>query len=134
LSVTGQVASVTPRACEPVKLRPFSGIDSLSIHRPSGLFVLIADMDRGRAPGIYAAVSADLIQWSDAVLVLGADAVSESGAFNFGWPSLIDPSSRRLSFDDIGNSARLFYSRLSRKNPPYERQLVHQEVTLSIDR
>lgn len=106
-----------PKPC--LSIRPFPApVGSVARHRASGAWLAVfqAKADGGEfpEPGIYATASRDLIRWDKPRLVLAGatlydDPCGASGRM-IAYPSLIDPRSERRNFDDVGDTADLYYS------------------------
>ncbi len=108
--------------CEPVgngKLN--ANIAGLVFHEPSNQFIItmVADkiIDNKKVYGFYAATSADLIEWSDMQLIMETPTMPKSlvkgkpcNALNV-YPSLIDHASTDRSFNTIGNTPHLYFTR-----------------------
>jgi hypothetical protein len=126
--------------CEPVgKGRLRWPVTSLTRHAASGLYVALmmgaADGGSGRS-GIFYALSADLIAWSEPTLLVDAVLPSRyvcGDAAPIAYPALLDPHSASRSFDSASDRAEIFFTRF---NPAgcklsMDRDLVSQAVALS---
>lgn len=109
-------------------------------HRESGKFLTVfGDRRRSRdglwVEGIFASTSPDLITWSDPSLVMEAQLLwdkSCSELHAYFYPSLIDPTARTPSFEDIGEQGYLYLTRYQLKNcaVTWDRDLVRIPVTV----
>ena len=118
--------------CAPLP-RLFGTVTSLVRHRGSGLYVAL--MQGGRPGGVWASTSADLVAWSEPRLVWEAPAAfapdcGQRHAYDY--PSLLDPASPSRNFEDIGETAFLYLTRivLDGCKPSTERDLVRLPVTI----
>ncbi len=118
--------------CAPLP-RLFGTVTSLVRHRPSGLYVAL--MQGGKPGGVWAATSPDLTTWSEPRLVWQAPAAFAPDCgqrYAYDYPSLLDPSSPSRNFEDIGETAFLYLTRLALNGckPGTERDLVRLPVTI----
>ena len=128
------------RTCRP--LPPFPApVGSISRHRPSGKWVAVfqASGDGRQFPtsGIYAAVSADLINWSSPRRVLETKTLYDNpcGATHLNsYPALIDRDAQTRNFEDVGETAELYLSRMRIDGCKHtgERVLVKTGVRLNV--
>ena len=108
--------------CTPVgNGRLGSFVASVVKHRPSGLYIALlattrpSSMDGKPVSGIYFATSSDLISWSTPALLLDLPmqfdfACSDQAAYFY--PSLLDPDSPSRNFDDAGDRADLYLTKI----------------------
>ena len=108
-----------PAACKPIEPFP-APVGGVVRHRGSGAYLAVfqAKADGGRFPesGFYATASRDLVTWDKPRLILAGrtlyDDPCTSGPSLISYPSLIDPQAEGRNFDDVGDSADLYYTRL----------------------
>lgn len=116
-----QVDDATRHVCAPVASGRLIGIvSSVTRHKTSGLYIAMMAVRQppgeGRSPtGIYYATSADLINWSPPVLlqatpILVPDDCSDTKSFYY--PSLIDSDSASRNFEDTGDRAYLYLTKI----------------------
>ena len=85
------------------------------VHLSSGPFVALM-MNAGRDGGVYSASSVDLLHWSAPVHILaglGEGAWRCDDPPPLAYPSLLDPDSPGLNFEEVGASAWLFLTRFN---------------------
>ncbi|WP_207483507.1 hypothetical protein [Arenibaculum pallidiluteum] len=103
--------------CRPVAPGILAGtVRSIARHRPSGLFIATLAMSRDGTTGMWTTTSPDLLTWSAPRLVWAAPLLFRYGCADaeaFDYPSLLDPGSRSLSFEDVGDRAYLYMTRLN---------------------
>jgi hypothetical protein len=117
-------------------------VTALVRHAPSGLFIAVMQGSPHRpehaapAPGVYVSTSPDLLTWSAPAFVMPAIG---HGRFRCGdaspiaYPSLLDPDSDDPSFETVGGTAWLLFTRF---NVPTcritsDRDLVRIAVTIT---
>jgi hypothetical protein len=125
--------------CEPVgKGKLHWPVTSITRHLPSGLTIALMmgseDGVAGRS-GVFYAVSADLIDWSEpALLVTGAapSAYRCGDAAPLAYPSLLDPLSPGRNFDTVSDRAEVFFTRFNPKDCRLgmDRDLIRQSVSV----
>lgn len=103
-------------------------------------FVVVGLSDRSGTWGIHYSVSDDLFEWSSPRLLLRsqrAETYRCGGAPRLEYPSLIDPQSDSLSYDTMGRSAFLYFTRFNyptcrpgalSPRPGHDRDLVRVPV------
>jgi len=126
--------------CQP--LAPFPApVGSISRHRGSGQWVAVFQAAAGgRFPvsGFYAAASRDLKFWSEAKLILATktnyDEPCGAGVVH-SYPALIDPAATTRSFEDVGDSADLYFTRMRIDGCTHtsDRTLIRVPVSIGID-
>ena len=136
-------------ACQPIK--PFGyPVASVVRHRGTGLYLAIWEQPKLAAPspfgdfpvaGIYLATSRNLVDWSDPSLVVPAAVVHQPcglhdenrGGVILAYPSLLDDKAVGRNYDDVGDRAWLFVTRIALDgcNPGTKRVLVRQPVTIT---
>jgi len=125
-------ARAEDHVCPPV----FSGAaDSLVRHEPTGYFIATqyAPDNRFGPPGFYLSTSADLIHWSEAVLVAKtSELLAQEGAGNwyYAYFSLIDPASSDRNFSAITSMPYVYYVRFEKNDPPYTRVLFRRQIKI----
>lgn len=123
------------RACQP--LRGMPPISSVARHERSGTFIAIVQnpyKDRPYGEIAYS-LSTDLVNWSLPKRLFDAPGMASkncSDKYRYDYASLVDPTSPRRNFDQVGDSALLFMTRFlvdgCRLGP--ERDLVRVPVKL----
>ena len=143
----------TPRAdaCQPLK--PFGyPVASVVRHRATGLFVAIWEQPKLSDPtpfgdfpiaGIYLATSRNLIDWSEPSVVVPTAVVHQPcglhnenrGGTILAYPALLDDHADGRNYDDVGDDAWLFVTRIALDgcNPGARRVLVRQAVRIVPD-
>ena len=129
--------------CVPVAPDRLTGsVNSVVLHRPSGLYVAVMTGHRAPAPGaervagIYAATSPDLIEWSQPALVLAAPTLHHHDCaddhFLF-YPSILDPDSPSRNFSDTDGTAYLYVTRLNQRDcrVGWNRDLIRMPVVIA---
>ena len=132
-----------PTPCAP--LAPFGyAVGSVTRHRSSGQFVALWDAPRidGKFPvaGFYVATSRDLLNWSAPGLLMATPTLHEPCGRNnanrdgivTAYPALLDDHAQGRNFDDTGDEAWLYYTRVKNNGciPGAQRLLVRQKVLL----
>ncbi|MCA0422556.1 MAG: hypothetical protein LCH61_04395 [Proteobacteria bacterium] len=123
-------------------LTPFPApVGSLTRHTPSGQWIAVyqAQKDDRRFPvsGIYAAASKDLKSWSAPRLILPTRTLYDdpcgAGVLN-SYPTLIDPQATTRNFEDTGETADLYLSRLRVEGCKHtsDRTLVKVRVRIAV--
>jgi hypothetical protein len=129
-----------PATCEPVPgLARLMA--SLSLHRPSGLYIgLFAHRGKtgpGVEPvdGIYYATSPDLITWTAPQLVFPTPTMLDKGCDTMPvvYPSLIDPDSPSRNFEDTDDDAFIYMTRITMEGckTGWNRNLVRLRVHIA---
>jgi hypothetical protein len=135
-------------SCQPIK--PFGlPVASVVRHRPSGLYLAIWEQMKVAAAdwteefsvaGFYLATSRDLRNWSEPRLFLptqtvhqpcGAHDENKDGSI-LAYPSLLDENAKGRNYDDVGDSAWLYVTRIALDgcNPATRRVLVRQKILI----
>jgi hypothetical protein len=114
---------------------------SITRHRPTGLYVgLFNDRQRPDSKaepvdGVYYAISPDLMTWSKPRLLYASPTTLHPGCDSkpVVYPSLLDPDSPSRNFEDAGNTAWLYVTRLNLKGCKFDwnRDLVRIPVALT---
>jgi len=82
-------------------------------------FVAVSEIPRLDPPGVYFRTSEDLISWSSPELIVEST-IGFANQFTTpfeAYPSVIDPQSPSMSFDTVGETAYLYYTRVNTYNP-----------------
>lgn len=132
-----------PAPCAPVETFGFP-VGALVRHRPSGAFVAVWEAPRvaGKFPlaGFYYATSRDLLNWSAPALLMPGAVIHDAcdGGRNrdgttIAYPSLIDHTAHGRNFDDAGDTAYLYYTRIRNHGcaASAERVLLRARVTIA---
>jgi hypothetical protein len=125
-------ARAEEHVCTPV----FSGeAESLVLHEPTGYFIATqyAPDNRFGPTGVYLSTSADLIHWSEAVLVAKTSellAMEGPGNWDYRYFSLIDPASSDRNFSTVTNMPYVYYVRFAKNDPPYTRVLFRRQIKI----
>ena len=124
------IANPAQHVCQPV----FAGeVDSLSWHAPSQRYIATQYTADGRfgPPGLYFSSSADLLHWSQPLLVVRTDDLlrdEPAGSWSYIYFSLLDGASPDRNFTTLSNQFYVYYVRLDRLHPPYARALVRRPL------
>jgi hypothetical protein len=135
-------ADPAQHVCTPVGRNRLMGpIGGIVRHEPSGRFIAVMVGFRpvnGRTtPGFWAATSADLVQWTEPVLIWQApitpDRTACPASFDH-YPSLIDPRSPSRSFETVGDTAFLYLvrTRMAGCKPTQDRDLLRVPVRITL--
>lgn len=122
---------------------PFPGpVGSLARHRGTGAWIAVfqasADGETFPEPGFYSTSSRDLLAWDKPRLLLAGrtlyDDPCTSGGRLIAYPSLIDPAASGRNFDDLGDTADLYFSDLKVEgcNVTAARDLVRRRVAIKV--
>ena len=143
-----QASALRSETCQPLK--PFGyPVGSVVRHRPSGTYLAIWEQPKleGTSPfgvfpvaGFYLATSRDLVHWSDAEIFLptavvhqpcGAHEENRDGAI-LAYPALLDEKAAGRNYDDVGDSAALYLTRIALEgcNPATHRVLMQQPIAI----
>jgi hypothetical protein len=129
-----------PATCEPVP-----GLTrlmaSLSLHRPTGLYIGLfthrGKIGPGIEPldGVYYATSPDLISWTPPQLLFPTPTTLNKGCDTMPvvYPSLIDPDSPSQNFEDTDDDAYIYMTRITMKGcqTGWTRNLVRLRVHIA---
>lgn len=108
-----------PARCQVIP--PFtSPVGAILRHRGTGAWIAIfeAKGDGQRFPqsGFYTTASWDLLKWDQPRLLLAGSLLSDdackAGGSVISYPSLIDRAARGRNFDDVGDSADIYFTRM----------------------
>lgn len=109
-----------PRPC--LRIAPFPApVGAVVRHRASGAWIAVfqakADGARFAEPGFYTTSSRDLLRWDEPRLLLAGHTLYDdpcgSGGRLIAYPSLIDRGAAGRNFDEVGDTAELFYTTLA---------------------
>jgi hypothetical protein len=112
-------------------------VNAINFHPASNLFIatLIDPYDTFYGPpGLYLSTSPDLINWTQATLVVTiADLLAKEpkGNWSYAYFSLLDPNSTDANFSTITDSPYLYYVRSDDNHGPYVRVLFRQKIKLT---
>ena len=134
-------AEARPRPC--MTIAPFPApVGAVVRHRGSGAWIAVfqarADGRRFAEPGLYTTSSRDLLHWdAPHLLVAGPtlyDPPCEAGGRLIAYPSLIDRDAEGRNFDDVGDTADLYYVslRVEGCTVTSERDLVRRRVAIRV--
>jgi hypothetical protein len=111
-------------------------------HRPSGAWVAVfqakEEAGRFRESGFYSTSSRDLLHWDEPRLLLAGKTLYDDScgapAGLIAYPSLLDPDAEGRNFDNVGESAELFYATLKVEGCKVtsDRNLVRRKVVLKV--
>lgn len=130
-----------PPPCEIVSPSP-APVGSLVRHRGTGAWIMVfqAWANGGRFPvaGFYTSSSRDLLAWDEPRLLLAGptlyDDPCRSGGTLIAYPSFIDRAATGRNFDDVGDTAELYYASLKVEGcrVTSERDLLRRRVSIKI--
>ncbi len=137
---TSATATGKPATCAPVP-----GLTrlmaSLSLHRPSGLYIGLFTHRGKTGPGIepvdgvYYATSPDLIAWTAPRLLFPTPTTLDKGCDTMPvvYPSLIDPDSPSRNFEDTDDDAYIYMTRITMEGckTGWTRNLVRLRVHIA---
>ena len=135
----GTVRDEHDHVCAPVAAdRLTSFVASVVRHRTSGVYVALMAGPRPEGTGIFAVTSNDLLRWSRPNLVRLAALLTRFDCGDteaFFYPSLLDPDSPSRNFEDVGERAYLYLTRIRLEScrPGPERDLIRIPVEITID-
>lgn len=129
-----------PRECKP--LAPFPApVGAIVRHRPTGAWVAVFQAAAGGElpeAGFYTTSSRDLLAWDKPRLILPGktnydDPCGAKGTM-ISYPSLIDRNAPGRNFDEVGDSADLYFTTLRVEGCTItsERDLVRRRVTIKV--
>ena len=131
---TQTVTPATSYVCAPVDFNSIGTItESLTCNTYFRKWMLmgmsIGDPDFNKPPGLYFSLSDDLLNWTDATLLMEAEVrwVADCNLPDpIKDPSILDPNSPSRNFDTVGQTAQLFYTwyHLSGCNGTLDRDLI----------
>lgn len=126
--------------CKPIAPFP-APVGAVVRHRGTGVFIAVFMAKAGGQfpqSGFYWTTSRDLVAWDDPRLLLAGatlyDDACGAGGGLIAYPSLLDPSAQGRNFDDVGDTAALFYATLATKGCEItsNRDLVRRPVTIKV--
>lgn len=132
-----------PRAASCAVVAPFPApVGAVVRHRATGTWIAVfqARAAAGRFPesGFYTTSSRDLLTWDEPRLLLAGSTLYDdpcaSGGRLINYPSLIDPAARGRNFDDVGDTADLYYTalRVEGCQVTSDRTLVRRKTAIRI--
>lgn len=139
----GPVGGQPGPTCAPVSPEVLTNsLASITRHQATGLYVGLMAARRAPQPGaaaevgIWSTISADLVTWTWPVLVQAMPVMTAFGCTDgeaFAYPSLIDPKSSSLNFEDMADTAFLYLTRIKTNGCKLtqDRDLVRVPVTVS---
>ena len=114
---------------------------SLSLHRPSGLYIGLFTHRGKTGPGVepvdgvYYATSPDLITWTAPQLLFPTPTTLDKGCDTMPvvYPSLIDPDSPSRNFEDTDDDAYIYMTRITMEGckTGWTRNLVRLRVHIA---
>jgi hypothetical protein len=117
-------------------------VGSISRHRGSKAWIAVfqakANGDTFKVPGFYTTSSRDLLMWdTPRLLIEGATLYDDpcgSGGRLIAYPSLIDRAAEGRNFDDVGDTADLYYASLKVDGCAVtsQRDLVRRRVAIKV--
>ncbi|WP_448204553.1 hypothetical protein [Azospirillum sp. sgz302134] len=129
-------------ACAPLPADrlPFT-VTSLVRHAGTGLYVAVMAGRRAERPGmepvsgVWTSTSPDLVNWSAPRLALAAPLLTDKAcgvAETYYYPAILDPNAKTRNFEDAGNTAYLYLTRLAQSGckPTPQRDLVRIMIRL----
>jgi hypothetical protein len=134
-------ASGAPRPCKAIAPFP-APVGAVVRHRPTGTWLAVfqASADPGVFPeaGFYTTSSRDLLTWDKPRLLLAGKTLYDdpcgSGGALIAYPSLIDPSAEGRNFDDVGDTAELYFTTLKVEGCRItsDRDLLRRRVAIKV--
>ena len=108
-----------PAPCRVIQPFPVP-VGAVLRHRASGAWIAVfqAKADGRRFPqsGFYTTASADLLRWDEPRLLLAGPTLDDdpcaAGGTLINYPSILDRAARGRNFDDVGDAADLYFTRL----------------------
>lgn len=88
-------------------------ISSLVFHRPSGRYIALMSIQGGPHPSFAASESSDLLNWTEPQFIMDTGPLSPGKCGNRAeraYPALVDPDSPSRNFDEIGDTAYLYFT------------------------
>lgn len=98
-----------------------SFVSSLTLHRPSGLYIALMATNHAIEPsqqalaGVFASTSPDLIHWSQPILLWQSPLLFKYDCADreaIAYPSLLDPQSPTRNFEDTGDHAYIYLTEI----------------------
>ena len=129
------------RACHPIEPFP-APVGAVARHRASGAWIAVfqASPDGARfpEPGFYVTASRDLLVWDKPRLLLAGKTLYDdpcgAGGRLIAYPSLLDREAAGRNFDDVGDTAELFFSvlKVDGCSANSERSLMRRKVAIDV--
>ena len=129
-----------PAPCQVIAPFP-APVGAVVRHRGSGAWLAVfqAKGDGGAFPqsGVYTTTSRDLVTWDAPRLLLAGPTLYDDPCGQgtlVSYPSLIDPGARGRNFDDVGDEADLYFTRLAVEGCQVtsRRDLVRRRIAIKI--
>ena len=133
--------TVTPQSnyvCAPVDFNSIGTMtESLTYNTYFRKYMLlgnsVGDPAHNKPPGVYFALSDDLLNWSDATLLMEAEVRWATDCMPpdpIKDPSILDPASTSRNYDTVGRTAQLFYTwyHMSGCNGTSDRDLIRVPI------
>ncbi len=128
-------------ACRPIAPFP-APVGAVVRHRPSGAWLAVfqakADGNSFPQSGFYVSASVDLFAWDQPRLLLAGPTLYDDPCASDGqliaYPSLIDAEAEGRNFDNVGESADLFFAtlRVDGCTITSDRDLVRRKVAIKV--
>jgi hypothetical protein len=128
-------------SCRPIPPFP-APVGSIGRHRASGAWIAVfqakADHAAFQQSGFYTTSSRDLLVWDKPRLLLAGATLYDdpcgSGGRLIAYPSLIDPEAHGRNFDDVGDTAELYFASLKVEGCKVtsERDLLRRRVAIKV--
>jgi hypothetical protein len=133
--------AASPAPCQVIAPFP-APVGAVVRHRGSGAWIAVfqAKADGSRFPqsGFYTTASRDLLRWDEPrLLAAGATLYDDpcgAGGTLINYPSLLDREARGRNFDDVGDAADLYFTRLKVDGcrVTSERDLIRRRLTITV--
>lgn len=129
-----------PRPCRTVAPFP-APVGAVVRHRPTGTWIAVFQASAGGVfpvAGLYSTSSRDLLAWDEPRLLLAGKTLYDdpctAGGAMIAYPSLIDREARGRNFDDVGETADLYYTTLRVEGCTITsaRDLVRRRVAIKV--
>jgi hypothetical protein len=131
---------VSIQSCRPIQPFVFP-VGAVVRERKSGLWIAVLQAARNESTfpvdGFYYVSATDLLHWSSPKLLLAGKTLysdlCKAGASIIAYPSLLDETSQRRNFDDVGDVAYLYFTLITvEKCQTRERLLVREKISIEI--
>lgn len=119
---TDDVTNDAAHVCAPIGEGGLvSIVSSVTLHRPSGLYLALMATNHAAAPGqdpvtgIFASTSSDLVHWTPAALLWRAPVLFKFECSDHEavfYPSLLDPASKTRNFEDASDRAEIYFTNM----------------------
>lgn len=110
-------------------------IHSVIRHEPSSVYIGVFAVAATGGRGVFYTLSRDLIHWTDPKLFYAAAATCPN-RIEITYPSILDPASKSMIFDTVGNTAQLFFTLTHLQNcqETLDRDLLRITVAITQNR